>query len=256
MARCHVLLNDAECADFSYWSKIALSLDSASPAVIEFMARVYRNYAALMRCAGAPERDHPGGKLLYAGKLDEAGIAPTVAANIAGAATLIATADQAASRQAMREGTVDFVVTTLDEALRILKNQIRKCEPVSVCVGAAPEDIEREMFDRGVEPDLLPARDCAPTSLHAEFVALGARRIEPQPFAAGQTLFTVEIPAAQPRVAARIEEILAGSLAADDHVNRRWLRLSPRYLGSHARRMRSVVCGWSAAAALMEKLNS
>ena len=80
-----------------------------------------------------------------------------VAANIAGAATLVATADRAAQRQAIRDGVADFLVNSLDEALRILKNQLRKRETVAVCVGLAPEAVEREMKERGVAPDLLRA---------------------------------------------------------------------------------------------------
>ena len=241
---------------FRIGADLHLPLDPAPPALHELIAWVYLTYAALMNIAAANGQEHLGGKLLYAGDLDDRGRTLTIAGNIAGTAILAAAADQAASRQAMREGAVDFVVTTLDEALRILKNQIRKREPVSVCVGRAPEDLEPEMLERGVGPDLLAAANDSQSGPRAQFVALGARCIEPQQLAAGQTLFTVEIPAAQPRVAARIEEILAGSLAEDDQVNRRWLRLSPRYLGSNARRMRSVLCDWSAAAALMEKLNS
>jgi len=218
-----------------------LPLDSPSSAVNELIAQVYLNYAALMRFALA-EQQHLGGTLLYAGELDEQGGALSMAGNIAGAATLAATADQAASKQAMRDGTVDFVVTTLDEALRILKNQVRKREAVSVCVVAALEDVEREMLERGVLPDLLAAGDYAPASSIADFVALGARPIEVRPLADVQIIFTLEIPVGLTRETARIEEMLAESLAEGDFVNRRWLRLSPRYLGSELRRVRSLVC--------------
>jgi Urocanase Rossmann-like domain len=217
---------------------------------------VYLHYAALMRFAPAIEQDHLGGKLLYAGGVDARGTALTIAGNIVGAATLAATSDQTANKQAMRYGYVDFVVTTLDEALRILKNQVRKREPVSVCVGAAPVDVEREMLERGVEPDLLRASDYAPSSSFAKFVALGARTIELEPLAPDQSLFTVEIPAALTRDSAQIEEILAASIAESDLVNRRWLRLSPRYLGPGARRVRSVICDNATASLLMERLNS
>jgi hypothetical protein len=231
-----------------------LSLDLAPTALNDSMVQVYLNYAALMRFAPAIGQDHLGGKLLYAGELDARGTTLAIAGNIAGAATLAATGDQAASRQAMRDGAVDFVVTTLDEALRILKNQVRKHEPVSVCVGAPPEGVEREMLERGVEPDLLPAGECARPSSLDGFAALGARKIEIEPLAAGQSLFTVEIPAALTRVSARIEEILAESIAEGDFVNRRWLRLSPRYLGPNARRVRSVACSTGLIQGLSQKL--
>jgi hypothetical protein len=236
-----------------------LPLETPSPALRDFIAQVYLNYVALMRCAPTPGQDHLGGQLLYPAELDDASQALAIAGNIAGAATLVATADRAAGRQAMRAGVVDFVVTTLDEALRILKNQIRKHEPVAVCVSAAPDDVEREMLERGVLPDLLPPVDRAQSGAFAQFVALGARRIDPQPLPPGQALFTVEIPAALTLESAQVEEIIAASIAEGDFVNRRWLRLSPRYLGSSARRVRSVVCGADAATALhaeLEQLNS
>ena len=34
----------------------------------------------------------------------------------------------------MRDGVIDFLVTSLDEALRILKNEMRKRTAVAVCV--------------------------------------------------------------------------------------------------------------------------
>ncbi len=97
-----------------------------------------------------------GGKLFYAGELDGMGSALVAAANIAGAATLTASDNAATQKQAIRDGVIDFLVTSLDEALRILKNEIRKGETVAVCVSKAPEEIEREMVERGVLPDLLP----------------------------------------------------------------------------------------------------
>ena len=114
-----------------------------------FALQVERFYAVLIRTAGAPglasETWDPepslGGKLLYAGQLDEEARALLVAANIAGAASLAASADAAARKQFMRDGVVDFLVTSLDEALRILKNEIRKREPVAVCVALEPETV-------------------------------------------------------------------------------------------------------------------
>ena len=87
-----------------------------------------------------------------------------VAGNIAGAAIAGSDCgDQTRQKQAIRDGVVDFLVTSLDEALRILKNEIRKGETVAVCVGAAPKTVEQEMLERGVAPDLL-----RPDTMHAE----------------------------------------------------------------------------------------
>ena len=120
------------------------------------LLKAYLCYRCLIEgcaCAG-PTETGLGGKLLYAGELDPVGSAITLAGNVAGCATLAATADAAAQKQAIRNGIVDFLVTSLDEALRILKNEIRKHATVAVCVGVSTGEIEREMQERGVQPDL------------------------------------------------------------------------------------------------------
>jgi hypothetical protein len=142
-----------------------------------FALQVERLYTALLQAVHSGLSSEPGlgGKLLYAGELDGQGRALLVAGNIAGAASLAATAGQVAQKQAIRDGVADFLVTSLDEALRILKNEIRKGETVAVCVAAGPEAIEREMLERGVLPDLLAANPLG----GAAFPNQGARRIEP-----------------------------------------------------------------------------
>ena len=83
------------------------------------------------------------------------GRAMVIAGNVSGCAILAATADLAVQKLVIRDGVVDFVITSLDEALRILKNEVRKCATVAVCVAAAPSVVEREMDERGVVPDLV-----------------------------------------------------------------------------------------------------
>ena len=96
-----------------------------------------------------------GGNFLYAGALDGRSRAMVIAGNVAGCATLAVAEDPAAQKLAMRDGVVDFVVTSLDEALRILKNEIRKRNAVAVVLPASRDAVEREMLERGVLPDLL-----------------------------------------------------------------------------------------------------
>src|SRR6202021_1354622 len=115
---------------------------------LAFPILVDRFYASLIRHAPSAEAGL-GGRLLYVGELNTHSRLLMAAANIAGAASLAATADPAAGKQATRDGIADFLVTDLDEAHRILKNQIRKREPVAVCVASSPESIEEEMLERG-----------------------------------------------------------------------------------------------------------
>ena len=81
-------------------------------------AEVFDHFAALTSIA--PE---PGGLLVFFGEADCRGLAMGVAANIAGAASLGVDASAARVKAALRQGLCDFMVNSLDEALRILKNR-------------------------------------------------------------------------------------------------------------------------------------
>lgn len=196
------------------------------------MEAVYCLYAGLSRDMDAEAG--LGGKLVYAGELDGEGCRLVRAANIAGAASLSATADAAGQRLAIREGVIDFLVTSLDEALRILKNEIRKRNPVAVGVGLAPEQVTAEMRERGVQPDLL--RPGAVAEELAEFVRQGARFVAAAGIPDGlEFCVFADAPA-------DFEARALATIPEDDHAIRRWLRLSPRYLGPMARRVRSLGC--------------
>jgi urocanate hydratase len=194
---------------------------------------VYQLYAGLLR-TGDPNAGL-GGKLVWVGELDEYGCTLMRAANIAGAASLGCTADPARLRHANRDGVADFLVTSLDEALRILKNEIRKHQAVSVGISAAPESIIAEMRERGVLPDLLPVADGTAEDL-SWFRDHGSRRVERGPLPQGWSF------RAWASVPAGFDAAVAVILPEEDHLNRRWLRLSPRYLGPSARRVRSLAC--------------
>lgn len=198
-----------------------------------------------------------GGKLFYAGDLDGVGSALVVAANIAGAATLTASADIATPKQAIRDGVIDFLVTSLDEALRILKNEIRKRETVAVCVGLAAEEIEYEMVEHGVLPDLLP-----PGSLDAPrfevFLDEGARQIQPATAKKGQTVLMWSVDDAPalwlPRLDAVAGECLSLSQSPETPSACRWLRLAPRYLGRMAQGVRLLRCQTRTARQFLDRV--
>ena len=95
------------------------------------------------------------GKLLVLSGLGRQGIACAFGGTLAGAACLGIDPDPQTVKQAMREGGCDFMVTTLDEALRILKTEIRKRRPVSVGMAGAAAEVMQELVERGVQPDLL-----------------------------------------------------------------------------------------------------
>jgi Urocanase Rossmann-like domain len=78
----------------------------------------------------------------------------STAVSIAGGTSLIVDSDSAVVKSVMRQGGLDFVVNTLDEALRVLKNEVRQGRPLSVGLIADVSSSIREMAERGVLPDL------------------------------------------------------------------------------------------------------
>lgn len=235
--------------------------DPIASAAFDFTLQVERLYAALMRFANAPSGAEPslGGKLLYAGELNSYGRALLVAGNIAGAASLAASADPAAQKMAIRDGVADFLVNTLDEALRILKNEIRKCEAVAVCVAAAPEAVMHEMLERGVLPDVLPPLSFS-ASPSANSFGESVPRIELFPAQTNEVLVSFRVAAAPaqwlPRLNAIAIDCLQRTVSSGSGATRRWLRLAPRYLGRLAQSLRVLRCEQDVANEFVSRVQS
>ncbi len=58
-------------------------------------------------------------------------------------------------KKRLKSGYCDFMVNSLDEALRILKNSLRKKENISVGLVGNCADVIPELAERGVVPDIL-----------------------------------------------------------------------------------------------------
>jgi urocanate hydratase len=181
-----------------------------------------------------------GGKLLYAGELDVHGQAMAIAGNVSGCATLAATAELTTQKQVIRDATVDFAVTSLDEALRILKNEVRKRATVAVCVGGAPSAVEREMIERGVLPDIVFERS---PGEHRNVSQFGSRTCEVQLMVpdADLAFVTWQVAQAPARWMAKLDAIALDCLPMEWQA-RRWIRLSPRYCGRIAQARRVLFC--------------
>ncbi len=95
------------------------------------------------------------GKLIVSGGMGGMGGAQPLAATMTGAAFLGIDVDPERIKKRLKTGYCDFMVSTLDEALRILKNAIRKKENVSVGLVGNCADIIPELAERGVVPDIL-----------------------------------------------------------------------------------------------------
>jgi urocanate hydratase len=108
--------------------------------------------------AAAGEKHFAGdlaGKLIVSGGMGGMGGAQPLAATMNGAAFLGIDVDPERIKKRLKTGYCDFMVNTLDEALRILKNAVRKKENVSVGLVGNCADIIPELAERGVVPDIL-----------------------------------------------------------------------------------------------------
>ena len=95
------------------------------------------------------------GKLIVSGGMGGMSGAQPLAATMTGACYLGIEVDPERIKKRLRTGYCDFMVNSLDEALRIIKNSVRKQENVSVGLVGNCGDIIPELAERGVVPDIL-----------------------------------------------------------------------------------------------------
>jgi urocanate hydratase len=127
------------------------------------------------------------GKLIVSGGMGGMGGAQPLAATMTGACFLGIDVDADRIKKRLKTGYCDFMVNNLDEALRILKNSIRKKEAVSVGLIGNCAEVISELAERGVLPDILtdqtsahdPLNGYVPAGMPLE-KALELRRRDPQ----------------------------------------------------------------------------
>jgi len=144
------------------------------------------------------------GKIVLVSPLDARGMALAMACVMVGAVCLAMDEDPAKARMAMRDGCCDFVVTTLDEALRTMKNEVRKGAALSVGLTGDVKSIRAELMERGVVAVLDTARS---------------------PLVVRELSLMTSTAQLLPERREKDAELIAGS----EGVSRRWLELAPRY---------------------------
>src|SRR3954464_251859 len=108
--------------------------------------------------AAAAEQHFGGelaGKLIVSGGMGGMGGAQPLAATMTGACFLGIDVNPERIKKRLKTGYCDFMVNSLDEALRILKNSIRKKEAISVGLVGNCADVIPELAQRGGLPDIL-----------------------------------------------------------------------------------------------------
>ena len=129
------------------------------------------------------------GKFIVSGGMGGMGGAQPLAATMTGAAFLGIDVDAERIKKRLRTGYCDFMVNSLDEALRILKNALRKKENISVGLVGNCADIIPELAERGVVPDILtdqtsahdPLNGYVPNGMSYE-EALALRKSDPKTY--------------------------------------------------------------------------
>lgn len=206
--------------------------------------QVYRAYASLAQPLDAETGRKPGGQLLVAFSLSAESIAWAIAGCVAGLAVLLVEESAEGAKQMLRLGLSDFVVSDLTEALQILKNQIRKAQPVSVCLCAPLEPCAQAMAERGLQPEFMAG--VLPTAA-TPLLARGAILLEA---AGSQTPVQTERcvvwrlrskqSSSGERLLAHVDRLSAQALSEQPKQHeetqnygwrKRWLLRSPRYLG-------------------------
>jgi len=142
--------------------------------------------------AAAGEKSFAGdlyGKLIVSGGMGGMGGAQPLAATMNGAAFLGIDVDAERIKKRLKTRYCDFLVTSLDEALRILKNAVRKKEAISVGLVGNCADVIPELAERGVVPDILtdqtsahdPLNGYVPNGMSLE-AALELRQRDPKAY--------------------------------------------------------------------------
>jgi Urocanase Rossmann-like domain len=177
-------------------------------------------------------RPNWGGQLILNIGLNAEGAAVALASNIAGAVCLSLEQNPATTREALRTGACDFVVNTLDEALRALKNQVRQHKPLSVGLQGNQSQILDEVLERGVAPQLvinltdpeaaLTLQSQGATILNTEANLLLAEILQTNQWTAH------DYPQPNPAALKSFDTQTATHLPPDDALRRAWLTAAPR----------------------------
>lgn len=155
------------------------------------------------------------------------------AVSIAGGTTLAIDSDAAAMKSAMRAGYLDFVVNTLDEALRTLKNEIRQKRPLSVGLIVDVNAALNEMVERGLQPDLQIVPSGSSAFDYAQLHTLRERGMlcpSVLGIEQGNRHYDCFFPAPDVASLREIDLSLLSVFPIGDVVRRRWLERVPKYL--------------------------
>ena len=193
---------------------------------------VYRAYLQLQSIAENRYSGALAGRLLLCLGFGQRGAELALAAIIAGGAFLGIEPDPQRLKTAVRQGACDFMVNTLDEALRVLKNELRKRTPLSAGLLGDPATIVPAMVERGVQPDLIAiASDLESPETLDTLVGRGAQLLHflDTGLLENGSPAEVQWTASNLQDLHRMDRIALDLLPPGDRVRRTWLERAPGY---------------------------
>jgi urocanate hydratase len=190
-------------------------------------AAVYRLYLKLQSIAVERFAGSLAGKLVLNIGFDLRGSELALATTIAGSVFLGVDPDPQSLKAAVRNGSCDFMVNTLDESLRVLKNELRKRTPLSAGLLGNASEILPAMVERGVQPELIAGSSSLETLRPAfhTFAERGAEILAEMSY--GPAADEVTWTAANPQDLRRMDKIALDLIPPEDQVRRRWLERAP-----------------------------
>jgi len=199
---------------------------------------VYRKYLRLQLIAKKNFSSSIAGRLVLSLGFEKEGMELALATTIAGGTFLGIEPESDALKSAVRNASCDFMVNTLDEALRVLKNEIRKRAPLSTGLLGSPANLLPEIAERGVQPDLIanltPERFALRDPSRAAWDQILERGVQqfPADFHESAELLAreeVRWTATSPQDMRRMDTIALQAIPATDTIRRQWLEHAARY---------------------------
>lgn len=95
------------------------------------------------------------GRFILTGGMGGMSGAQPLAGKMAGAVILVVEVDRKRIERKIKEGYCDYLVETVDEALALVDELREKNEPASIGLVGNCADVNRELLDRGVIPDIV-----------------------------------------------------------------------------------------------------
>jgi urocanate hydratase len=193
------------------------------------------------------------GRLVLSIGFRDAGAALALATVIAQGCFLGLESEAASLKRAVQTGACDFMVNTLDEALRVLKNELRKGTPLSAGLLCQPPPVLDEMVARGVQPDLIAG--CSDEPALAALVGRGAARLQEPPDVLAQKDPLVRLSAASLADMRRLDALTV-PLVAEDPILCDWMQHAPAYFSRQLPPLRVVALSQGQIAQLRDRLRA